>query len=308
MQTTQPESDRTQLLKAPVLVLLLFMTCALFARSYTRINLEAGGFAPDIAKDLSWLLVPPVLGILMWPILRQNWQRLIALFQFRHLTVRLVLVSVALGAVLRLAFWGGLVGNAGFRLLVLPDPTAATGPIFSFSCPSHTALALSTLVMVLLTPLVEEVFDRGFILQTLLPKSRWLAVIVSSILFGIYHNPQIIGPATIFGVFLAIQFLNVQTLWAPLITHATWNALVIVDQHCLHGAWNPMTVTPTTMAVGSLALALMVVAFILAGILTQSSWYAKRSERGVARPDLSMLQSALATRSMTYDVADTKPS
>ena len=114
MPPTEKDFQGAPLLKASILAILLFQACALFARSFTVIKLQDGGMPNLFAKDLSWLLVPIILGVLMLPILRENWSVLKVQFQFRQLTTRLVIVSVGLGLILRLARWGGLVANTGF--------------------------------------------------------------------------------------------------------------------------------------------------------------------------------------------------
>ena len=283
MQQTTDKGVSLPVLKASIIVILLFQTCALFARSYTLIQMEEGGMPHQIAKDLSWLVVPVIMGILMLPLLRQYCHPLKALFRCRTVTLRLVLSSVALGVTLRLAHWGGLITNASFQIFTSPGPDSIVGPQFVFQCPSPSTLVLATLVSVLMTPLLEEVINRGFILQALMRRGRWPAIIISAILFGIFHHPQSIVPATIAGVFLALQFLNSGSLWACTITHATYNALVILDWQCLNTIWNPDKMTQATSAVGALSLALLLASLALAATLTQQRWYASRSGRNAPR-------------------------
>jgi membrane protease YdiL (CAAX protease family) len=279
MPTPDDRTKKLSTLKASIIVILLFETCALFARSFALLRLEDGGMSHQFAKDLSWLLVPVILGILMLPILRQNWHKLKMQFQLPRVTLRLVLVSVALGITLRLVRWGGIVTNASFQIFTLPSRESLVGPVFGFSCPAPSTLALLVLVSVIMTPLLEETINRGFILQSLLHRGRWTALVGSAILFGIFHRPQSIGPAIIIGVFFAIQFLNSKSLWASVISHGTYNALVIIDWHCIQTSWNPASVTSATKAVGMLSFVLMLVSLALAIILIQKRWYIPQSGR-----------------------------
>lgn len=283
MSTTDNKNETMPLLKASILVVLIFLVCAQFIRSYAVLKLQDNGMSPLFAKDLSWLLVPTILGILMAPILRDNWPALRSLFRLRNLTARLIFASIALGVVLRLAQWGGKITFASFRLVSSSDPDAIIGPLFAFNCPPTPTLAMTILISVFLTPILEEVVHRGFLLHPLLRRGRVVAIIGSAIMFGIFHAPQTMPSATVIGLFLAVQFLNSRTLWACTITHATYNALVIFDWHCINTIWNPDRISHTTAAVGVLSLSLLIVSLALAALLTGRNWYSQN--RGAMRPD-----------------------
>ena len=279
MSTTEIKNETMPLLKASIIVVLLFLVCAQFIRSYAVLKFQDSGMSPLFAKDLSWLLVPTIMGILTAPILRDNWPALRSQFQLKSLTGRLIFASIALGVVLRLAQWGGKITLVNFRLVTSPDPDAIIGPLFAFNCPSASTLALTILVSVFLTPILEEIIHRGFLFHPLLRRGRVIAIAGSALLFGIFHLPQTIPSATIVGIFLAIQHLNSRTLWACTITHATYNAIVIFDWYCVNTIWNPDRITQSTAAVGVLSFALLIVALALAASLINKKWYATESGR-----------------------------
>ena len=113
-------------------------------------------------------------------------------------------------------------------------------PVFGFDCPEPAVLILTIVVTVILTPIVEETINRGFVLQALLHRGRWQAILVSALLFAIFHRPHSIVLATIVGIYLAVQFLNTRTLWACTITHGTYNAVATFDWSCVRSSWNPV--------------------------------------------------------------------
>ena len=117
MSTTDNKNDAMPLLKASIVVVLLFQVCAQFIRNFAVLKLQDSGMPQLFAKDLSWFLVPTILGILMAPILRDNWPALRSLLQLKSLSARLIFASVTLGVVLRLAQWGGLITFANFRII-----------------------------------------------------------------------------------------------------------------------------------------------------------------------------------------------
>ena len=81
--------------RAPIIAILVITTAALLARSFLRVRLQEQGIDTDFAKDLSYLVVPIILGILLFPILRDNKTFLIVLFRRKRLTIRLVLTAFA---------------------------------------------------------------------------------------------------------------------------------------------------------------------------------------------------------------------
>lgn len=80
---------------------------------------------------------------------------------------------------------------------------------------------------VLVTPVVEEVFFRGFLFQWMAThRPIWLAVMVSSIMFGASHiiPPQIIA-ASAFSLLIIYLFLASRSVLPAIVCHAVNNAL-----------------------------------------------------------------------------------
>ena len=258
------------LLRAPIVAILIFQVAALFARAYLEIRLIEGGNSRPIAHDLSYLLVPPILIAVMYPILRQHWQYLLSLLRRQDLTPRLIVLSVLLGITLKMTYWGGLISLVSFGAIRNSDPDAVVGPEISFGCPEPMVLGLSMLVAAFLIPIVEEVINRGLILNSLSHRGKIRAVLVSSVLFAIMHAPQAMLLAFFAGIFLAVQIFNYRTLWATMITHATYNAMTILDTECMSTQWNPITTTTSMIGTGMLASALAIVGLLFSSFLVQT--------------------------------------
>lgn len=250
-------------LRAPIVAIMIFQVAALFTRAFLESRLIDSGEPKAFAQDLSYLVVPPILLILMYPVLRQHWPFLRSLLRRQDLTVRVIALSILFGFSLRMSFWGGLISFTSFGVLRNPDPDAIVGPVVSFGCPDAGVLALSFLVASFLIPVTEEVINRGLILQSLLHRGRILAVVLTSVLFAVMHNPQTIILAFFVGLFLSVQMLNYKTLWGPLITHATYNGVAVLDWECVSGQWNPLETTPVMIGTGMIATALAVVGISL---------------------------------------------
>lgn len=92
-------------------------------------------------------------------------------------------------------------------------------------------LVIYTLCSVILVPITEEIVFRGFVLRRLREKYRLgTAVVISSFLFAVVHfNKDFLG-AFLMGIILAVLALRFSSLYAPMIVHGVYNAIVSVLQ------------------------------------------------------------------------------
>ena len=255
----------------PIAAIMIFQVAALLARACLQSRLFESGAPRPFAGDLSYLVVPPILIVLMYPILKQHWKYLLSLFRRQDLTVRLIALSVLLGFTLRMTYWGGLISLISFGVLRNSDPDAVVGPVISFGCPEPQLLALSFLVVVFLTPVIEEIINRGLILQCLMHRGKTLAVLLSAVLFAVIHAPQAMLLAFLVGLIFAVQTINYRTLWASLMTHATYNAVSVLDWKCMNTQWNPIDMTPSIIGVGLIATTVTAAGTFLAIVLVGRS-------------------------------------
>lgn len=254
---TQPRTIR-----APIVAIIIFLVAALFARSFLQLKLQGLGYNIIFAKDLSYLVVPPILAVLMYPIFKQHWKFLRSLYQPKHLTLRLVIAAVAVGILMRIAWWSQLIIRISFGFMPDADPLPIAGPSFSFGCPPAHIILLGIFVMAVLVPIIEEVIDRGLIQSSFAHRGRTQAVLISALIFTVFHPPANFVTTYIAGVILGIQFWNSGTLWFSTITHATYNGLVQLDWRCVTGNWNPPATDlplylPGIISMGGLILSLV---------------------------------------------------
>jgi membrane protease YdiL (CAAX protease family) len=244
---------RRPVFRVSVLAIMLFQVCALFTRSALDISLVKRGMDRAVANDVSYLVVPPILAAFMYPYLRRHWNALRSLFQPRALTLRLFVLAVILGLLLRLTYWAVLTILIWAGVIRNDDPDAVTGPLLGFECPPLSVLALSVVTMSLLVPVVEETINRGFLLHALLQKGLFTSVVLSALLFTVAHKPGTYVVAFSIGIFLAVQAINARTLWAPLVTHSTYNLAAVIDWDCFQLIWNPPIADPLLLATTKVA-------------------------------------------------------
>jgi membrane protease YdiL (CAAX protease family) len=226
-------------IRAPIFAIIIMLVCAYVARATLEIELAKRGFETSYAADLSLLAVPLILGVLMSPILRSNWQALMQLFSPRGINLRMMLVAIAIGLLARTISWSKLVFSVSTGLVSNSNPAATVGPLFSWNCPPVQVFLLGLVVWIVMTPVIEEVVHRGLIQSSLMHRGRWTAILISALIFAAFHPPDSIPFVFLFGIVFAVQFANSQTLWTTIITHATYDGLIQFDWRCLHGTWNP---------------------------------------------------------------------
>ena len=90
---------------------------------------------------------------------------------------------------------------------------------------------LSTLVLLLIAAVSEELVFRGFPLQILVEgMGEWPAVVTMSVIFGAMHlnnpNASPLGwvNTVLAGILLSLAYLRARSLWLPYGIHVGWNA------------------------------------------------------------------------------------
>lgn len=241
-----------------ILALLLFETLALFLRAWLQIELQESGRSPRFSADASYLVVPPVLIVLAWPLLRRHRSFFNDQFSTVKLTLRIVILAASIGVLLRIAWWAQLLGGGLLGIHQDSSLNVLQGPQVLFSCPPAPVLALYLFAMVLLAPIIEETINRGFVLHGLLRWGPAPAVVGSSVIFGLHHDPSVILPAVVGGSVLAVAALRSGFIWPSMIAHLTYNGTITLDWICLQGVWNPRELTLLHFFLGGVAILLWI--------------------------------------------------
>jgi len=251
--------------------IILVQVCALFVHAWLKQALMQRGTAEPLAHDIAYLVVPPLALGLLAPVLWQQRTRLRRLFCADRLSVSLVLTAIAIGALLRLAWWSQLVARVAFGFAPVAAARDCNAPTFVLACPSPPALGLGILVMATLIPLLEETMDRGLIQSAFASCGPVRAIVLSALVFTAFHAPA--GYATVFlaGLVLGTQCWRTRSLWPGIVTHATYNAAMLLDWRCLHGRWNPCTAQLPALVPGAAAGLVLVAALLLILLLLARS-------------------------------------
>lgn len=137
--------------------------------------------------------------------------------------------------------WIGLAWGVGAFVIVrvaviaiavfLPD-LAATDPQGDYRAAAGggaVALALSILMLGVLTPIGEEFAFRGVLTNALQRYGAWVSVPVSTVVFALAHGVNLaLVPAVTVGVIAAILFVRSGSVWPGVLVHAVNNTAGVV--------------------------------------------------------------------------------
>jgi len=225
--------------RTTIIAVLTATTAALIARAWLQVRLLDDGMQQPLAADLSYLVVPPVLLILLFPLWRSEKAFLKSLFRRESLNWRIALMAIAIGLLLRLSWWSQMIDGVSFGFYQSGNPGAAMGPSVSFNCPPPAVLAAGFLVTTVLVPLIEEITHRGYVQTALEPRGVFVFIPVSAGIFVVFHDLSSWPFVFFAGIVLGVQYWATRSLWSSMITHATVNGLILLDWRCQSTSWNP---------------------------------------------------------------------
>jgi membrane protease YdiL (CAAX protease family) len=152
--------------------------------------------------------------------------------------LELVVLLVNTAIPLILIGWLGWWQDAGFVTTTQHVPALAIPLIVALftlawfgTVTLESGVVVRLMVAFFLTGLSEEALSRGLLLRALLPRGRWQAVLVPSVLFGLGHAVQLfagmplednllpIANAALFGLLYAGLRLRVNNIWPLIVLH-----------------------------------------------------------------------------------------
>ena len=132
-------------------------------------------------------------------------------------------VATAVGGQIIVATYSGLMQLIGLDEL-LPGPNVP-GAMFE----ERLVLPLAGVATVLVAPLAEETFFRGFMFGGLRRFGFFWAALVSGLLFSAVHlNPGGLIPLALVGMLFAWAYMKTGSLWTPIYAHLTFNLVSFV--------------------------------------------------------------------------------
>jgi membrane protease YdiL (CAAX protease family) len=185
---------------------------------------QGAGLSVAVSALVSTVIVDSwFVGVAWWNSLRR-FALPVTSWGFRRLEARsFLLVLLALAV----AYSSLIVYTLAYSSLFGPPPEQNVVKEFPHT---GTGLALFAITAIVVAPLFEETFFRGFLFQGL--ARSWGVVagaVVSAIVFALAHQQlSVIVPFFVLGLLLAWVFYRTRSLWANIVLHASFNAVSVL--------------------------------------------------------------------------------
>jgi membrane protease YdiL (CAAX protease family) len=229
------------------------------------------------------LAMTEVVLILLPAILFVRWKRLPVAdaLRWRPISLATALLSIAVGITSQ-----GVAGG----IAMLSEPLLGelpSMPLLELQTVSDFLWAL--FIAALLPGLCEETLFRGAIQGVLRPKGPWKGVVITALLFAVYHvAPSMFPPAFLTGIVLGVLVLRTGSTVSAILAHAAINAMALGGAYL----YRDQPDSASYLLIGGLAAAFCVVFpvfwFHTRGIDTTPSALAA-APAGVRRPGVCLL-------------------
>lgn len=279
-----PPPNSFQACGKAILAILLVTIFAMILVAWGTRTLSPYSADTSLNQFASQLLILPLSTAALWLIVRDQKIFLSKLFTRAGLTPKLIVTAFAIGAMIRTIWWALITARASFGLLPqsLEVPPAAL--TLSYRCPELLLLTLAILNWWLVVPVFEEFVHRGLLLSYFVPKGPVSAVLISAIIFALFHPPNAMVLAFFFGIVIGVLFWNVKSLWPPIIAHATYDGLQVFDWMCMRISWNPDPAAIPLLVPGTFASLVVIfgsaaIIFLVSNRWVGPQYFAQPSDR-----------------------------
>lgn len=218
---------------------LLVLIWTLFSEAWLETWLVESGHSIEYVGFYAKLVILPFTVGLVWLIVSTSNAQPVKLFIKKTPGTKLIVFAVMVGVLLRVAWWAQLTARISFGITSSSDPDVRADFSAAFVCPDWQLIVLAGLVWIIWVPVTEEFVHRGVIQGALSRKGPNTAILVSSVLFALVHSPDNFVWVFVVGAALGLLYWVARTLWIPIVSHATYDGLIIFDRLCLQLNWNP---------------------------------------------------------------------
>lgn len=123
--------------------------------------------------------------------------------------------------------FGLRLGLAKVMVAALPDWARFMASPYDWRAAAWPLMSLLAVFTIVVTPVAEEVFFRGFLFQWMAShRPLWLAMLASAAIFGASHLiPSQAISAALMSILIMLLYLGSRSIWPCIVCHALNNAL-----------------------------------------------------------------------------------
>ena len=210
----------------------IFGIFALLAICSAKVSDSAGGAKLDastilVSAGFQLFLAATTIGV-VWARLRPSrWLGL----RWKSWPTVFLIAPVSVGVMLLLTSLIQLAGYAAWMEKLGVQQTQDAVKLLQGSNDT-VALALMAVTAVLVAPVCEELVFRGYLYPAAKRYAgRWVAGFCVALVFAAAHGSlAALPPLFIFGLVLVVIYEKTGSIWAPIATHMSFNALTVIAQ------------------------------------------------------------------------------
>jgi membrane protease YdiL (CAAX protease family) len=125
----------------------------------------------------------------------------------------------------------GIGISMGYEVLLERTGREISTDMYVFFTANNTGIALFAVTAVIVAPLAEEIFFRGFMFRGIRKRIgfEW-AAIISAALFAMAHmSAESLIPIFLLGLMLAWLYHKTKSVWPCIIVHAAYNSIGVIS-------------------------------------------------------------------------------
>lgn len=259
---TEPAFGFYDARRAAIRVCIAALTAVLIGQSLGGIAvglLRVFSTDPSVLSNWTMVLNAIVIDGIALPIGYLMIRRLPKRSPAEHAPVRLGFVALALPCCFALMYIGNLVG------MLIGLLTGGLNDIISTFL-DGASLWITLPAVVIIAPIMEELFFRKWILDRLEIYSPWKSILMSGLLFGFFHgNVTQFIYTFLLGAFLAAIYIKTHRVWIPILLHVLVNLFGGILNPQIISYVNPEELSAASVFASMYAMAF--VAVVAAGVV-----------------------------------------
>lgn len=186
------------------------------------------GYHPSLKFLIAYLIQIIVLFLPMWVFVIRKYKTNLADFGFKKIALKKMLF-IALGSYVFYLILATLITTILFsNNLDIPGYHSQASYIELFGS-DRLGITVAILVIVILAPIIEEFFFRGFVYRILTKIwPVWLGSLMTAIMFAAVHfQLESFFPILLLGLFLNFTYQKSGSLWTSITFHSLNNAIAL---------------------------------------------------------------------------------
>jgi sodium transport system permease protein len=198
---------------------LIYYVAALLALYYIGSKLQLKSISTGLIQTQIFMILLPVFVVLR--IIKADYKQVLRLNPTKAVNFLIVPFIAVSGAII-VTMIGQLIN------MIYPFPSEYLKQLESIMKMPDLKLWQVYAIIAILPGICEELMFRGFIFRFFENQGKWMAILISAILFAVFHlDPYRFIPVLLLGILLAWIMVKADSIYVSMFSHALNNALAL---------------------------------------------------------------------------------